>query len=188
MRGIEAPKQIGNHHAGEVGQVTGALGAEMRPLAVREGREVIDSVKVFISFKLRKEEQTEKKEAAAAAAIRSNLLDYDRNTDPGEIDLKKREYMKQNKGSFDDLMRAARKVRTCTPSSVRKMRMIYFPAIQGKTEKGVRAYAQEITDQQPIRKVVYDTEEEDLKRAAGKSQSKATKAEGHRGCRGKSGT
>lgn len=82
----------------------------------------------FIFFKLRKEEQTEKKETAAAAAVRSNLLDYDRNTDPGEIELKKREYMKQNKGSFDDLMRAARmghsKVRTLTWSSERKMRMV----------------------------------------------------------------
>lgn len=59
-------------------------------------------------MKLRKEEQTEKKETAAAAAVRSNLLDYDRNTDPGEIELKKKEYMKENKGSFDDLKRVAR--------------------------------------------------------------------------------
>ena len=95
---------------------------------VREEREVVGLFKLFHFFKLRKEEQTEKKETAAAAAVRSNLLDYDRNTDPGEIELKKREYMKQNKGSFDDLMRAARmghsKVRTLTWSSERKMRMV----------------------------------------------------------------
>ena len=60
-------------------------------------------------MKLRKEEQTEKREAAAAAAVRSDLLDYDRNTDPDEIDVKKKEYLKQNKGSFADLMEVARK-------------------------------------------------------------------------------
>ena len=69
-----------------------------------------------MSLKLRKEEQTEKKEAAATAAVRSNLLDYDRNTDPEEMDSKRKEYIKQNKGSFDDLMRVAQmghvKVRT----------------------------------------------------------------------------
>ena len=65
---------------------------------------------------MRKEEQTEKKEAAAASAARSSLLDYDRKSDPSEMEMKKKEYVKQNKGSFDDLTRMARmgylKVRT----------------------------------------------------------------------------
>ena len=63
--------------------------------------------------------------------------------------------------------------------------MINFRALQGKNEKGGCANAQEVSEQQePIREIVCDSEEEDLKRVAGKSLSKTTKAEGHRGCCG----
>ena len=48
--------------------------------------------------------------------------------------------------------------------AVLRMRIIHFRrALEGKTEGRVPAHAQEVTGQQPIRKAVCDTEEEDLK-------------------------
>ena len=79
---------------------------------VKKGPKLSSRASFIATFSLgsqvRKEEQTEKKEAAAAAAARSSLLDYDRKSDPSEMEMKKKEYVKQNKGSFDDLTRMAR--------------------------------------------------------------------------------
>ncbi len=62
-----------------------------------------------IKMQLQKEEQAEKKIAAINAASKTSLLDYDRNTEPEEMQGKKQAYLKQNKDSFQELIRAARK-------------------------------------------------------------------------------
>ena len=57
-----------------------------------------------IVMQVQREEQAEKREISKASTSKSTLLDYDRNTDPEVRDAKKKEYLKENKSSFDSLI------------------------------------------------------------------------------------
>jgi hypothetical protein len=64
-----------------------------------------------VIMQVKREEQAEKKEAVAATAAKSRLLDYDRKTDPEEMLSKKKDYIRENKSRFDQLIKDAAKSR-----------------------------------------------------------------------------
>ena len=59
-------------------------------------------------MQVKKEEQSEKKEQQQSLSTRTNLLDYDRKTDQEVIAVKQKEYIKENKSSFDMLIEQVR--------------------------------------------------------------------------------
>ena len=60
-------------------------------------------------MQVKKEEQSEKKEQQQSLNSRTSLLDYDRKTDQGIIAVKQKEYIKENKSSFDKLIEEVRR-------------------------------------------------------------------------------